>query len=188
MDFGREYIGHDEVVTVSDASSGHGTHVAGIAAGRSFSGNTWPGGISPAATIVVAAVGGRGGYVNDVVAGVKYCFQKATELGLPCVVNISSSTQQQPHDGTDPLSIALTQLVSRDTVLASGIGVAAAPRYREGRIICASAGNLRNDDTHWQASIPAGGQVQVLFQPVLMGPPRERAKARRALVHSPAAE
>ena len=28
----------------------------------------------------------------------------------------------------------------------------------------------------------------VLFQPVLMGPPRERAKARRALVHSPAAE
>lgn len=165
MNFGREYIGHDEVVTVSDASSGHGTHVAGIAAGRGF--GTWPGGISPAATIVVAAVGGRGGYVNDVVAGVKYCFQKASELGLPCVVNISSSTQQQPHDGTDPLSIALTQLVSRDTILASGVGVAVAPRYREGRIICASAGNLRNDDTHWQASIPAGGQVQVLFQPVL---------------------
>ncbi len=167
MNFGREYIGHDEVITVSDAASGHGTHVAGIAAGRAFSGNTWPGGISPAATIVVAAVGGRGGYVNDVVAGVKYCFQKATELGLPCVVNISSSTQQQPHDGTDPLSIALTQLVSRDTILAGGVGVAVAPRYREGRIICASAGNLRNDDTHWQASIPAGGQVQVLFQPAL---------------------
>ena len=167
MDFGREYIGHDEVVTVTDASSGHGTHVAGIAAGRAFSGNPWPGGISPAATIVVAAVGGRGGYVNDVVAGVKYCFQKATELGLPCVVNISSSTQQQPHDGTDPLSIALTQLVSRDTILAGGVGVAVAPRYREGRIICASAGNLRNDDVHWQASIPAGGQVQVLYQPVL---------------------
>ena len=165
MNFGREYIGHDEVITATDPGA-HGTHVAGIAAGRGF--GTWPGGISPAATIVVAGVGSNtGGYVNDVIVGVKYCFQKATELGLPCVVNISSSTQRQPHDGTDPVSIALTQLVSQNMVPATGLGVAVMPNYIGGRIICASAGNLRNDDVHWQASIPAGGQVQVLYQPVL---------------------
>lgn len=164
MNFGREYIGHDEVVTVSD-SGGHGTHVAGIAAGRAF--GAWPGGVAPAATIVVAAVGSSGGYVNDVVAGVKYCFRKAAELGLPCVVNISLATERHSHDATDPLSIAVTQLVSEDVVPASGLGSlpGAMPRYLPGRIVCAAAGNLRSAPLHWQTVIPAGGQASVLYQP-----------------------
>lgn len=164
MNFGREYIGHDEVTTTQDPGL-HGTHVSGIAAGRTV--GTWPGGIAPAATLVVVSVGTVAGFVNDVVAGVKYCFQKATELGLPCVVNISLGTERHSHDGTDPLSIALTQLVSENRVPASGLGVlpSAMPSYIEGRIICASAGNMRGDDVHWQASIPAGAEVSVLYQP-----------------------
>jgi subtilisin family serine protease len=166
MNFGREYIGHDEVITTRDHPIGHGTHVSGIAAGRAF-GTTWPGGIAPAATLVVVSVGTVSGFVNDVVAGVKYCFQKATELGLPCVVNISLGTERHSHDGTDPLSIALTQLVSQNRVPASGLGTlpSAMPSYIEGRVVCASAGNLRGDNVHWQASIPAGGDVSVLYQP-----------------------
>lgn len=173
MSFGREYIGHDEVTTTQDFSGspgsyrpGHGTHVAGIAAGRAIPG--WPGGIAPQATIVVAGVGSAGqGYVNDVIAGVKYCFQKATELGLPCVVNISLSTQRHSHDGTDPLSVALAQLVSRNFIPATGIGIlpSAMPGYIDGRLICAAAGNLRSDPLHWQASIPAGGEASLLYQP-----------------------
>jgi subtilisin family serine protease len=174
MAFGKEYVGESEVTTTQDYSSdgaggfrsGHGTHVAGIAAGRAF--GTWPGGLAPAATIVVAGIGSDGGYVNDVVAGVKYCFQKAKDLGnLPCVVNISLGTEHHSHDGTDPLSIALTQLVSQDLVPAAGLGslVSAMPGYKDGRIIVAAAGNLRGDDLHWQATIPAGGQVSVLYQP-----------------------
>lgn len=164
MTFGKEYIGHDEVVTTQDPGM-HGTHVSGIAAGRTV--GAWPGGIAPAATLVVVSVGTAAGYVNDVVCGVKYCFQKATELGLPCVVNISLGTERHSHDGTDPLSIALTQLVSQNRVPASGLGVlpSAMPSYIEGRVICASAGNLRGDNVHWQASIPAGGEVSVLYQP-----------------------
>ncbi|MGE0320331.1 MAG: S8 family serine peptidase [Hyphomicrobiaceae bacterium] len=173
MHFGRELIGHDEVITARDFATnadgthraGHGTHVAGIAAGRPLTG--WPGGIAPAATIVVASTGSVGGFVNDVIAGVKYCFQKATELGMPCVVNISLGTERHSHDGTDPLSIALAQLVSRNFVPALGLGVlpSAMPEYIDGRVICASAGNLRGDPTHWQASIPAGGEISVLYQP-----------------------
>jgi subtilisin family serine protease len=168
MNFGKEYIGHDEVVTAAD-SDGHGTHVSGIAAGRPV--GTWPGGISPGATIVVAGVGTQGGFINDVVAGVKYCFQKATELGLPCVVNISLNTERHSHDGTDPLSISLTQLVSADFVPAVGLGTlpSAMPAYIDGRIICGSAGNFRGDDLHWQETIPAGGTVSLLYEPFRSG-------------------
>ncbi|PSN14826.1 hypothetical protein C7271_21390, partial [filamentous cyanobacterium CCP5] len=163
MNFGKEYIGHDEVITSRDP--GHGTHVAGIAAGRAIGG--WPGGIAPAATLVVAGIGGQGGYVNDVIAGVKYCFQKATELGLPCVVNISLGTERHSHDGTDPLSISLTQLVSRNFVPATGLGILPSemPSYIDGRIICAAAGNLRGDPLHWQATVSPGGEVELLYQP-----------------------
>jgi subtilisin family serine protease len=177
MNFGREYIGESEVTTTQDYAqinatqyrSGHGTHVAGIAAGRAF--GTWPGGVAPGATIVVAATGSVGGYVNDVVAGVKYCFQKATQLGLPCVVNISLCTERHSHDGTDPLSIALTQLVSEDVVPASGLGSLASvmPRYKPGRVICAAAGNFRRFNLHWQDTIPAGGERSVLYQPTGTG-------------------
>ncbi len=163
MQFGREYIGHDEVTTVNDRGIGHGTHVAGIAAGRAF--GTWPGGISPGATIVVAGVGTSGGYVNDVIAGVKYCFQKARELSLPCVVNISLGTSHHAHDGTDPLSIALTQLVSQNFTPSSLFVATATQVYLDGRIICASAGNNRGDNLHWQTTIPAGGEASVVYQP-----------------------
>jgi subtilisin family serine protease len=169
MDFGKEYIGHGEVITVTDGGF-HGTHVAGIAAGTKI--GAWPGGIAPGATIVCAGLGGgtAAGFINDVVVGVKYCFQKATELGLPCVVNISMSTTRHPHDATDPLSIALTQLVSENRIPATGLDstVSAIPSYLNGRVICASAGNLRGDNVHWQASIPAGGQVSVVYQPFSM--------------------
>lgn len=162
MRFGKEYIGNDEVTKVTD-DDGHGTHVAGIAAGQPV--GTWPGGIAPAATIVVAA-GGKAGFMNDVLNGVKYCFQKATELSLPCVVNISKSAARHPHDGTDPLSIALTQLVSRNTLPAVTASILTpTPDYISGRVICASAGNRRKTDMHWQATIPAQGQVSVVYQP-----------------------
>jgi subtilisin family serine protease len=165
MSFGKEYIGHNEVTTVTDAG-GHGTHVSGIAAGRPV--GAWPGGIAPAATLVVAAVGSQGGYVNDIIVGVKYCFQKATELGLPCVVNISLGTERHSHDGTDPMSVGLMQLVSANYIPAVGIGALATamPEFLQGRVICAAAGNNRGTDLHWQATIPANGDVSVLYRPV----------------------
>jgi subtilisin family serine protease len=166
MRFGKEYIGHAEVITVTDPGA-HGTHVAGIAAGQPV--GTWPGGISPAATIVVASVYTMGGFLNDIVAGIKYCFQKATELGLPCVVNISMGTERHPHDSTDPLSISVTQLVSQSFIPAVGIDfvVTPMPGYINGRVICASAGNARGTNLHWQATIPANGQVSVVYRPSL---------------------
>jgi subtilisin family serine protease len=86
-------------------------------------------------------------------------------------VNISLGTERHSHDGTDPLSISLTQLVSQNLVPATGLGVlvSAMPNYINGRIICAAAGNLRTDNTHWQATIPAGGEVSLVYQTLLPG-------------------
>ena len=168
MNYGKEYIGHNEVITCVDPGA-HGTHVSGIAAGTPV--GTWPGGIAPAATIVMAGIGTQGGFITDVMAGVRYCFQKATELGLPCVVNISLNTERHSHDGTDPLSIGITQLTSQDFVPAVGLGTLASamPEYIDGRVVCAAAGNFRGTDLHWQATIPAAGQVSVLYQPFVRG-------------------
>jgi len=82
-------------------------------------------------------------------------------------VNISLGTDRHAHDGTDPLSIALTQLVSTDIVPATGLSslIAVSPAYKEGRVICAAAGNLRTDDVHWQATIPVGGETSVVYRP-----------------------
>jgi hypothetical protein len=41
------------------------------------------------------------------------------------------------------------------------------PVWINGRIICAAAGNWRNIDTHWQTTIPAGGDISVVYQPLL---------------------
>jgi subtilisin family serine protease len=164
MNFGKEYIGHNEVITAQDPGA-HGTHVSGIAAGRAV--GTWPGGIAPGATIVVVGISG-GGFINDVMCGVQYCFNKATELNMACAVNISLGTERHSHDGTDPLSVSLTQLVSQNIRPATDLFLPSdMPVYIDGRIICAAAGNLRNDDTHWQATIPAGGDVRFLYQPSL---------------------
>lgn len=179
MTFGREYIGHTEVSTVRDwgadgagnPTPSHGTHVAGIAAGRGHASlGAWPGGIAPAATLVVVSVGtSGGGYVSDVILGVRYCFEKARQLGLPCVVNISLGTMRHSFDGSDPLSIALTQLVSENVAPVNDYLASVMPQFLPGRIICAAAGNNRGEDLHWQATLDAGATISALYQPFSRG-------------------
>ena len=75
--------------------SGHGTHVAGIAAG-SYSGNNYYG-IAKDADIVIVRMGESN---TDISNGVKYVYDYATEVGKPAVVNLSLGTHVGPHDGT----------------------------------------------------------------------------------------
>ncbi len=112
---------------------GHGTHVAGSAAGRDLT-------VSPTDTLHGGAITSNLIIVKttlvsaDITNGVKYIFDKAKALSKPCVVNLSLGSQYGPHDGTDD-----------DSQLLDGLTGA-------GKIVVRSAGNSGADSVHYFAS------------------------------------
>jgi subtilisin family serine protease len=107
---------------------GHGTHVASIAAGNGGSDPRFAG-VAPQSVLVIASVAGASGAVTvadiDVVNAARFIFDRAEEMGMPAVVNVSLGSDFGPHDGTSPLEIGLAELVGeahpgRAMVLAAG--------------------------------------------------------------------
>lgn len=114
---------------MSDAE-GHGTHVSGIAAGRSDK----YGGVAPDANIIVvkydSSLGLESGLADPIFStkicdAANYVFAKAKALGMPAVVNLSLGTHIGPHDGTSLFEECLTELIKDST----------------GKAIVAAAGN-----------------------------------------------
>lgn len=87
----------------TERGSGHGTGVAGIAAGngRGSQGFRYRGIATESELLVVKL--GRGGQdfagTTDVMMGVDYVLRKAMELGTPIAINLSFGTNQGAHDG-----------------------------------------------------------------------------------------
>lgn len=140
--------------------SGHGTHVAGIAAGGGLeSGEGLPAGryvgVAPEADLCVvqgSRDGGRSFLDEDILIGVRFCRDRAADEGRPLVINLSLGALGGPHDGTSPLEVALDQLV--------GQGQA------QGVALVTSAGNFGNQDGHAGGYLPdpasdAPGQAEV---------------------------
>ncbi|MFB7939142.1 S8 family serine peptidase [Streptomyces sp. NPDC056049] len=119
---------------------GHGTHVAGIAAGTE--------GVAPGARIVAVKTDFQDAHIID---GIQYVFRLADELDVPAVVNLSLGGHADPHDGTDVLSLAIEE--------ESG----------PGRIVCCAAGNEGEDDIHARLVVPEGGTVAVPCHPGRVG-------------------
>ena len=106
---------------------GHGTHVAGIAAGDgSATGNGLPAyryvGTAPEADLIVVRAGDDGFTSDRLLEGVAYIFARAEELGRPAVVNLSVSTQAGPHDGSTLLERGLDALAGPGRLLVAGAG------------------------------------------------------------------
>ncbi|MEH2462964.1 S8 family peptidase [Nostoc sp.] len=118
-------------LTISQDTGGHGTHVAGIAAGS----DTTYGGVAPEAELVVVRSDLQDAHIAD---GVRYIFRVARELGRPAVVNLSLGGHADPHDGSDSLS----KVIDAET--------------GPGRIVCCAAGNEGDANIHGQATIPSG--------------------------------
>jgi subtilisin family serine protease len=117
--------------------NGHGSHVAGIAAGNgSQSGNCHTAffyrGVAPEADLVIVKALPDPNSVNkatDIQKAVQYIFNQATTAGKPCVVNMSLGHATGSHDGADPEDIFF------DGLLSPAAGPVA------GRVIVVSAGN-----------------------------------------------
>ena len=100
---------------------GHGSHVAGIAAGngRQADGTIAPGtyvGVAPDADLVIVKAtrsqsAGGGFQTADMIDAVRFIDQTAASLGAPWVANLSLGTIVGPFDGTNLEEIALDELV-----------------------------------------------------------------------------
>lgn len=117
---------------------GHGTHVAGIAAGNGRAAAAESlryvyEGIAPEADIIAVK---STFYEGDIIDGAKWIQEEAGHR--PCVINLSLGGQFGPHDGTSLLDLAMNGL--------SG----------PGRIIVAAAGNERDKEIHAEVVIGPG--------------------------------
>ncbi|MCS7219685.1 MAG: S8 family serine peptidase [Anaerolineae bacterium] len=131
---------------------GHGTHVAGTAAGngRGTNGGLPAGtfkGMAPSANLIVvrATRDYIGGFsTTDILNALTFVDQKAQELGLPYVVNMSLGGHIGPHDGTSPEERAIDNLV--------GAG-------KPGKAIVVSAGNEGDEAIHAGGTLSRGRSV-----------------------------
>jgi subtilisin family serine protease len=128
----------DTLLSVSQDTDGHGTHVAGIASGA----DSTYGGVAPDAELVIIKSDLQDAHIAD---AVRYVFRVAGELGRPAVVNLSLGGHADAHDGTDSLS----------KVIDSETG--------PGKIVCCAAGNEGNDNIHGQANVASGRMKGIRF-------------------------
>ncbi|HEX5003025.1 MAG TPA: S8 family peptidase [Bacteroidia bacterium] len=103
---------------------GHGTHVTGIASGDGSAINKNQG-VAPNADIIVVAFDFNNTSDPTYLDAVDYIFNKAQQLGKPCVINASLGDYYGSHDGQDLQSAGISNLINQQS----------------GRVVVAAAGN-----------------------------------------------
>jgi subtilisin family serine protease len=95
--------------------TGHGTHVASIAAGNGgpSAGKAVYVGVAPAADLVIAAP--QTFADADVGMAAQFVFERADDMHEPCSLNVSLGSDYGAHDGSDILDRRLSRFVGDDT-------------------------------------------------------------------------
>ena len=133
-----------------DTRSAHGTHTAGIATGTHVNGY---GGMAPGADIVLCSVRDMDLYIHEtnVINAAKYICTYADSVGKPCVISLSISTKQGPHDGKDRMSKAIAQMTG------------------PGHIFVISAGNTGNTNCYVHGPVTVDKPLNMLIGNSVMG-------------------
>jgi len=129
-------------------TNGHGTHVAGTAAGNgaAFADKRHKG-FAPGADIVFVK-GGNGSFpTTNTINALTYFQNVATALNKPIVVNMSIGGQGSAHDGMSSHEIAV------DNFTSSG----------PGRVVVISAGNDYGDNIHKKVDIASNAKGTYTF-------------------------
>ena len=120
----------------SSDTNGHGTHVAGIAAGngRGSAGQVFAG-VAPEADLAIVKTTFQS---DDIAEAVKRIFDLADQRRQPCVVNLSLGGHAGGHDGATVTERTIDQLSGR------------------GRLVVISAGNEGKHLIHASTVLPKG--------------------------------
>lgn len=118
-------------------TDGHGTFMAGVAAGNRISRPISFSGAAPEASLAIVKLKPAKQYLrdfflippqvpayqeNDIMAGLSFLIGLANQLSMPLVIYIGAGTSQGGHDGSSPLSLQLQSLITRGIASAVGAG------------------------------------------------------------------
>jgi minor extracellular serine protease Vpr len=139
--------------------TGHGTAVAGVAAGNGLAAPSGRYvGLAPSADLVVVAIQAPRqayGSTANLVDAASYVFEYAEARNQRAVVNISQGVQIGAHDPAGALEFAFSDLLSQD----------------ERRVLVVSAGNTGGAGAHARLRIAEGQQLDIAVDvPVGVGP------------------
>lgn len=140
-----------QTVRHGGTTSEHGTHVAGIAVGNGLGQAGTFTGAAPGSGIIFVRQSGVAGTAlfGDSVGmadAFAYIFARATQLGQACVINMSASDNQGPHDGMTLGEQFLDNLL-----------------LTPGRAITLSAGNSNNTACHAAGNVAMGATTNLLL-------------------------
>lgn len=128
--------------------TGHGTHVAGIAAGN---GAALPSkryaGMAPEADIVIIKGSDTTFNTARIIDGLTYLQNLATALGKPAVMNMSLGSPSGPHDGT----LAYEKAIDNFTSSAAG------------RVVVVAAGNENGTNIHNRIGLTGNASASMSF-------------------------
>ncbi|NNF02101.1 MAG: S8 family serine peptidase, partial [Bacteroidia bacterium] len=143
--FTDSMINNNQANAHYDRVNGHGTHVTGIAAGNGLAVNNYIG-AAPACDIIAVSVNfgipSYNTWLSSVADAVSYIYEKADEMGKPCVINISAGTYYGSHDGRDLQAQLIDNLISQ----------------KNGRSLVCAAGNAGAAPIHLQHQLNSSMQ------------------------------
>ena len=146
-------------IVPSTDTNGHGTALAGIAAGNASEENNFSG-VVPNAELVVVKLKQAKKFIrdfwkipevddcyqqNDIMLGIKFLLQKADEVGKPISIIIGLGTSQGSHDERGTLAGYLSRIAMEN-----------------GRSVSISAGNEGNSRHHYYGKIQQGNKYDTM--------------------------
>lgn len=139
-----------QMLVPSTDSSGHGTHVAGIAAGNGRASSGRYRGVAPEASLLVVKLGvprtNSFPRTTELIQAVDYVIKKALSLSMPVAINISFGNTYGAHNGSSLLETYLNQ--------ASGVWK---------NVIVVGTGNEGATAGHASGTVVQGRQEKVSF-------------------------
>lgn len=125
-----------ELVPVTDAS-GHGTHVAGIAAGNGRASGGRYRGVAYKSELLIVKLGGDEYFSTArLMEAVDYVIRKAASLGRPIAINLSFGNNYGSHNGTSLLETYLNEISEMwKNVIVVGSGNEAAKGIHVGGVL-----------------------------------------------------